>query len=552
MATSSSTPSHPPDVVLDVQGMMCQQNCAFTVAECIRGFPSIKDVIVTQALGTAEIWFNEEEDTVQDLQPILHAIDMVGYDATLKTDNRKNIDHDHLTLMRSDDLDDPDLTLLIKNMKSSEDVQAVQKVLLTVEGVIHIDIVNKKKIVKVWGFADLISLIEALQKANFTAVDYYKSLLENGNGVGTEGILDANTAQSPLHNEDLSSHETVHTKGKREYLYSVRGMSCGSCSAKIERTLSAMRGVKSCTVSIMTHQAIVIVDDSIEDAPGPRDIMEKVNNLGYSCKLISCGDSSNRHSMDRSDEDLRQWRFLLIISLVFGTPILLLHLVGQFIPPVMKELMKPDFCQGGVTVGQMVMLFLNLPILIVVGKKYYYGAFVGALNGSFGMDFLVMTGTSITFIYSGWQLILACEAREVTQQVFFETTGMLLMFVTIGKYIESFAKGRSASAMTELLNLQPTEAFVVTGKSADGINDESVPNPLIYDEDIQKLDVDLVQKGDIVKVLPGQRIPTDGVLILGTTSVDESMITGKYYYSFSLLQIAFNLIAGAQANPCLL
>jgi Cu+-exporting ATPase len=114
-------------------------------------------------------------------------------------------------------------------------------------------------------------------------------------------------------------------------------------------------------------------------------------------------------------------------------------------------------CHNGIQIGQMLMLILNIPMLIIVGSKYYKSAFLGLLHGIYGMDLLVMTGTSITFTYSVIQLCLSCISDESTDHVFFETTGMLLFFVTIGKYIESYAKGRSASSIAELLKLQPRD-----------------------------------------------------------------------------------------------
>lgn len=140
-----------------------------------------------------------------------------------------------------------------------------------------------------------------------------------------------------------------------------------------------------------------------------------------------------------------------------------------------------------------------------------------------------MTGTSITFFYSTFQVCMACATHTATKHVFFETTGMLLMFVTVGKFIEAFAKGRSVSAITNLLQLQPREALLVVQQAtrpSEGSRSSDVLQQ--HQEVLKTIAVDLVQRGDLLKVLPGSGIPTDGRVESGSSYVDESMITGKY------------------------
>jgi Cu+-exporting ATPase len=140
--------------------------------------------------------------------------------------------------------------------------------------------------------------------------------------------------------------------------------------------------------------------------------------------------------------------------------VMTLHLTMTSSEDVMMMLDMPLACHGGVNYMQGIMFALNLPILLIVGYRYYKGAVVGAMHGSFGMDCLVTTGTSITFLYSCVQLSLACASHTPTKHTFFETTGMLLMFVTVGKYIEAYAKRRSFAAISNLLKLQPREVSV--------------------------------------------------------------------------------------------
>ena len=190
-------------------------------------------------------------------------------------------------------------------------------------------------------------------------------------------------------------------------------------------------------------------------------------------------------------------------------------------------MMEPALCHGGVDLGLLVNIVLNSILLVFVGWKFYRAAFISAYHDSFGMDFLVMTGTSVTFAYSAAKTVYACHLGVPTEHVFFEVTGMLLLFVTVGKYIEAYAKGRSASSVAELLKLQPRSALLVSSETAAAMLDEDANLTSIPDQDVQDIAVDLLQKGDIVKVLPGDRIPTDGRVVWGSSYVDESTITGE-------------------------
>jgi P-type Cu+ transporter len=205
-------------------------------------------------------------------------------------------------------------------------------------------------------------------------------------------------------------------------------------------------------------------------------------------------------------------------------------------------------CNDSITRGQLVMAVLNTPLQLIVGYRFYRGAFLSAMHGSFGMDCLVVTGTTITFVYSALQFFFACYSGSTSTSVhmFFETSGMLLMFVTIGKYIEAYAKGATASAMTSLLKLQPRKAFLVVNTSAGQVREtaatitsttttsssvsSSSPTDITNDDwveqEVKEIDIELLERNDIIKVYPGERFPTDGEVVRGSSYVDESLITG--------------------------
>ncbi len=246
---------------------------------------------------------------------------------------------------------------------------------------------------------------------------------------------------------------------KREFVYSVQGMSCGACAVKVEKAMKGLPGVVDAAVSVMTHQGRAVIDDSVGQACGPRDVIDAVRALGYDCALIATGGAGQGIGAQRERAqrmELAQWWRLLWVSLIFGVPVMVLHF-GMAWPLVMNWLMQPVLCGYGVSLDQVLMLLLNLPILLLVGARFYRAAFLGLWHGMMGMDLLVVTGSTITFVYSLADLFVACQEGVYRGHVFFEIAGMLLMFVTIGKYIEAYARGKSASSIAELLKLQPTE-----------------------------------------------------------------------------------------------
>jgi cation transport ATPase len=319
-----------------------------------------------------------------------------------------------------------------------------------------------------------------------------------------------------------------------ELLFSVRGMSCANCAAKVEKHLLKQSIVRSASVSSMTNKAKVVLKESVNDVDmdveSPEGItrleelvceLEKqIQTLGYACEWIKPLNLSGSPSQSKNlcclvmysrhlfhlpnfccccflkikdkkrksdasgdgEDELDGWWKLMCFSLFFGVPVLFLHLAMAIMKSRSMSTMHmtgedsanasnnffmhpvPLLCHGtGITTGQAIMVSLNLPVLFIVGGRYYKSAIVSAMHCSYGMDFLVMTGSSVTFLYSIVQLLYSCHHGEPAKHVFFEAIGMLLMFVTVGKYIEAYAKGKSAQAITTLLKLQPKKVINCKG-----------------------------------------------------------------------------------------
>lgn len=191
------------------------------------------------------------------------------------------------------------------------------------------------------------------------------------------------------------------------------------------------------------------------------------------------------------------------------------------------------------------MVCLNAPLQFLVGYRFYRGAYLSALHGSFGMDALVVTGTTIAFVYSCVQLACSCASATPTMHVFFETSGMLLLFVTMGKYFEAYAKGTTISSMANLLKLQPRKAALVVSGGILSSDGGAVDVEGEAAEEVEDIDVELIQRGDVVKIYPGSRLPTDGVIVSGSSYIDESLITGE---SIPVFRTVGSAVYGSTVN----
>ena len=338
--------------------------------------------------------------------------------------------------------------------------------------------------------------------------------------------------------------EMAGSAGKNEYFFEISGMSCANCSGKIEKSVSKLKGVAYVSVSCITNTANIII---IDNAIGLRDLIEHIDHLGYPCKYLNNLNNYGSSVIIASEKDAASWFNSLVICMIFGIPVLLLHiLMSTSTMHLTRSLItiksglnasNPVLCSSNIPYIHPLMLLLNIPIQFIGGLRFYKGAYMGAMNGSYGMDALVVTGTTIIFVYSCVEMGLVCNRSEPSAHVFFEASGMLLLFVTIGKYIESYTKGKSATAVAELLECQPTKALLVVGaggnsnsnssnnsnnsnNSTDNNNDKQYQqhtpptHPVTVTEGtVNEIALELVQVGDILKIMPGASIPADGVVV---------------------------------------
>ncbi|XP_041597393.1 copper-transporting ATPase 1 isoform X3 [Vulpes lagopus] len=308
----------------------------------------------------------------------------------------------------------------------------------------------------------------------------------------------------------------------------VRGMTCASCVHKIESILTKHRGIFYCSVALATNKAHIKYDPEII---GPRDIIHMVESLGFEASLVK-KDRSASH-LDHKRE-IRQWRRSFLVSLFFCIPVMglmiymmvmdhhlaILHHNQNMSQEEMINIHSSMFLERQILPGLSIMNLLSfllcVPVQFFGGWYFYIQAYKALKHKTANMDVLIVLATTIAFAYSLVILLVAMyERANVNPITFFDTPPMLFVFIALGRWLEHIAKGKTSEALAKLISLQATEATIVTLDS---------DNILLSEEQV---DVELVQRGDIIKVVPGGKFPVDGRVIEGHSMVDESLITGE-------------------------
>ena len=300
--------------------------------------------------------------------------------------------------------------------------------------------------------------------------------------------------------------------------YTVTGMSCAACSARVEQAVSKVDGVTSCSVSLLTNS--MGVEGSATDA----QIVEAVEQAGYGASPKGTATESENDKANNSLEQLKaaqdalvdretpKLRNRLIASLIFLV-VLMYFSMGH----MMWGWPLPEFFNGNHVAMGLLQLLLTVAVM-VINQKFFISGFKGLIHGAPNMDTLVALGSAASFGYSVYALFAMTAAQvngdmdavmSYMHEFYFESAAMILALITVGKMLEAHSKGKTTDALKSLMQLAPKTATVVR----DGVE--------------QEISVDAVKKGDIFVVRPGENIPVDGEIIDGTTAVNESALTGE-------------------------
>ncbi|CAL2037623.1 unnamed protein product [Caenorhabditis brenneri] len=280
---------------------------------------------------------------------------------------------------------------------------------------------------------------------------------------------------------------------------------------RIESHVLSKRGIDSCSVSIATSMALV---EFSSELIGPRDIIQVIESLGFSAELATKNDQMR--SLDHS-EDVEKWRNTFLISLVCGVPVMVIMIIFHWIlhTPMHPEKQTPIFTPA-LSLDNFLLLILCTPVQIFGGRYFYAASWKAIKHGNANMDVLIVLATTIAYTYSIVVLLLAIVFKwPSSPMTFFDVPPMLIVFIALGRMLEHKAKGKTSEALSKLMSLQAKEATLVTMDTEGRLTSE------------KGINIELVQRDDLIKVVPGAKVPVDGVVIDGKSSADESFITGE-------------------------
>ncbi|CAA2976824.1 probable copper-transporting ATPase HMA5 [Olea europaea subsp. europaea] len=378
--------------------------------------------------------------------------------------------------------------------------------------------------------------------------------------------------------------EEINEKSTQICRIRIKGMTCTSCSTTVESALQAVRGVQKAQVALATEEAEVqydpkdlsynqileaiedtgfeailisagedrskiqlqvdgvrtensmrIIGNSLQALPGVQDIDFNLDlkkfELSYKpdvtgprnfIKIIEATGSGRFKAMiypegggrvaHRQEEIKRYYRSFLW-SLVFTIPVFLMSMVFMYIPGIKHGL--DTKIVNMLSIGELLRWILSTPVQFIIGRRFYIGSYKAVRHGSANMDVLIALGTNAAYFYSVYSVLRAATSQSFESTDFFETSSMLISFILLGKYLEVLAKGKTSEAIEKLMDLAPETATLLT------LDDEG---NLINEEEI---DSRLIQKKDIIKIIPGAKVACDGFVVWGQSHVNESMITGE-------------------------
>ncbi|XP_021895268.1 probable copper-transporting ATPase HMA5 [Carica papaya] len=365
----------------------------------------------------------------------------------------------------------------------------------------------------------------------------------------------------------------------------INGMTCTSCSSTVERALQTVNGVQKAQVALATEEAEVYYDPKIISH---NQLLEAIEDTGFEAILISTGEDVNKidlqvdgvrtnHSMrmieeslealpgiqsiemnpevkkislsykpdmtgprnfirviestgsgrykatifpeggggreTHRQEEIKQYKRSFLWSLVFTIPVFLIAMIFMYIPGI-KDGLETKVVNM-LSVGEIIRWILSTPVQFIIGWRFYTGSYKALRHGSANMDVLIALGTNAAYFYSAYSVLRAATSPDFMGTDFFETSAMLISFILLGKYLEVLAKGKTSEAIAKLMNLTPETAILLTLDNEGNVVSE------------EEIDSRLIQKNDVVKILPGAKVASDGYVLWGQSHVNESMITGE-------------------------
>ncbi|CAL9111875.1 unnamed protein product [Musa textilis] len=368
--------------------------------------------------------------------------------------------------------------LRIKGMACTSCSESVERALLMVDGVKRAIVglaLEEAKIHFDPNVTDSVHLIEAIEDAGFGA-----DLISSG--------------------DDFNK---VHLK--------VEGLNSSEDATIIKSYLEAVEGVNHIEIDEVSHKVIVAYDPHLT---GPRSLIECIQEAGHGPNIYHASlYTTTRVRETEQHHEITAYRNQFLWSCLFSVPVFMFSMVLPMFSPVGDWLSYKLY--NNLTVGMLLRWVFCTPVQFIIGWRFYVGSYHALRRGSANMDVLVALGTNAAYFYSIYIVIKALTSESFEGQDFFETSSMLISFILLGKYLEVVAKGKTSDALAKLTELAPDTATVLSLDVDGNVISET------------ELSTQLLQRNDVIKIVPGSKVPVDGVVIRGQSHVNESMITGE-------------------------
>ncbi|KAF5665507.1 cu2+-exporting atpase [Fusarium heterosporum] len=486
-----------------IEGMTCGA-CTSAIEGGFQDVPGVKNFSISLLSERAVI---EHDPDLLTAEQIAEIIDDRGFEATIIDSGKSTADKSG---KESDNMSNIAVTTVaIEGMTCGACTSAVEGGFKGVNGVLKFN-------------------ISLLAERAVITHDVTKLLPNQIAEIIEDRGFDAQVVSTQATNDHQSgSSSTAHFK--------VFGVPDAAAAEALEAVLAAMHGVDSVSVSLATSRLTITHQPGVI---GLRAIVEVIEEKGYNALVADSQDNNAQLESLSKTREITEWRTAFRTSLAFAIPVLIL---GMILPMCVPSLDFGSFeLIPGLFLGDIICMVLTIPVQFGIGKRFYVSAYKSLKHRSPTMDVLVVLGTSCAFFFSILTMVVSLLVPPHSRpSTIFDTSTMLITFVTLGRYLENSAKGRTSKALSRLMSLAPSMATIYVDpiaaeKAAEAWDkDPSTPKtprtPGLGGsaQEEKCVPTELLQFGDIVILRPGDKLPTDGILVRGETFVDESMVTGE-------------------------
>ncbi|OMO58677.1 Cation-transporting P-type ATPase [Corchorus olitorius] len=437
--------------------------CAGSVEKAVKRLPGIREAVVDVLNNRAQVMFYP---SFVNEETIREAIEDVGFEAALIKDE---------TTEKSIQV----CRIRINGMTCTSCSSTVEKALQAIRGVLKAQVALATEEAEVHFDPKIVSHNELMKEIEDT---------------GFEAILVSS-------GEDMSKIDLQ-----------VDGVRTGNSMRLLENSIQALPGVHAVEVSPEFKKISVSYKP---DMTGPRNFIRVIESTGSSRRFKAAifpeGVGGGRETHKR--EEIKQYFRSFLWSLIFTTPVFLTSMIFMYIPGIKHGL--DTKVVNMLTIGEIIRWVLSTPVQFIIGRRFYTGSYKALRHGSANMDVLIALGTNAAYFYSVYTVLRAATSPHFEGTDFFETSAMLISFILLGKYLEVLAKGKTSEAIAKLMNLAPETAILLTLDEEGNVIGE------------EEIDSRLIQKNDVIKIIPGAKVASDGFVLWGQSHINESMITGE-------------------------